>query len=43
MNFNTSHVTVYRITLGEIDEYLEFQYISCYCLSYHTDLGCTPV
>ena len=32
-NFNTSHVTVYRVVLRYLSGNLTFQYISCYCLS----------
>ena len=32
-NFNTSHVTVYRIPITPTEVHLSFQYISCYCLS----------
>ena len=33
VNFNTSHVTVYRRHTGNDHPVSEFQYISCYCLS----------
>ena len=31
--FNTSHVTVYLFVFPHINNYILFQYISCYCLS----------
>ena len=34
-NFNTSHVTVYRNSWYRPTHERIFQYISCYCLSYH--------
>ena len=33
INFNTSHVTVYRTSLVKKFNDMSFQYISCYCLS----------
>ena len=32
-HFNTSHVTVYPLVLFLLHQLLQFQYISCYCLS----------
>ena len=32
-DFNTSHVTVYPIRCADCVQDIEFQYISCYCLS----------
>ena len=32
-SFNTSHVTVYREKLHNLIDTIQFQYISCYCLS----------
>ena len=32
-NFNTSHVTVYPNSCSKSNQSIQFQYISCYCLS----------
>ena len=35
-DFNTSHVTVYRLTWADLDAKMRFQYIPCYGLSLFT-------
>ena len=37
-DFNTSHVTVYRLFLLISIQHFLFQYISCYCLSFWTSV-----
>ena len=37
-NFNTSHVTVYRVNAKLKQREFAFQYISCYCLSVQTEI-----